>query len=107
MKAGAKTCECYSPSQGIHSLSFNTPAPVDEQIDMAMTKFPIPKEALVPSMTLKTRYGDMAVGLSPTDDLKQWAQNNVCKITLEHDLTWYIYIPENSNAALEYKLAWM
>jgi hypothetical protein len=74
---------------------------------MGMIRFKIPKEAMVHDLFVNTRYGQLPLTSKANPDLAQWAINNHCKIALSNDFQWYIDIPEEGNAALEYKLAWL
>jgi hypothetical protein len=74
---------------------------------MGMIRFKVPKEAMVPDLWFTTRYGKMSLTSKANPDLAEWAINNNCKIVLSNDCQWYIDIPEEGNAALEYKLAWL
>jgi hypothetical protein len=75
---------------------------------MGMIRFEIPKEAMNPACFLQTRYGLMPMTYEVDVDLRQWATDNFCKISLmTSDFKWYIDIPEGGNAALEYKLTWL
>jgi hypothetical protein len=75
---------------------------------MGMIRFPVPQEAMVPALYFNTRYGRMPMTYEIDIDFRQWATDNFCKISLMgSDFKWYIDIPEEGNAALEYKLMWL
>lgn len=73
---------------------------------MEMIRFEIPKEAMNPICMVQTRFGLTPMTYEIDIEMRQWAADNFCKISL-FDFKWYIDIPEEGNAALQYKLTWL